>query len=138
MNKRALFVTFVPIPALIYIAYTSAPVAWRPIHCVGAGLLIVGTTFITIARLQLGNSFSVAPRATALVTTGLYARIRNPVYVFGMVLLAGLILYLDRPLLVWVFIPIAAVQVVRARREAKVLEGHFGDEYRAYRARTWF
>jgi protein-S-isoprenylcysteine O-methyltransferase Ste14 len=31
-----------------------------------------------------------------------------------------------------------ALQVVRAGREAKVLEARFGDAYRAYRARTWF
>jgi protein-S-isoprenylcysteine O-methyltransferase Ste14 len=29
-------------------------------------------------------------------------------------------------------------QMARARKEAQVLEANFGDEYRAYRARTWF
>jgi protein-S-isoprenylcysteine O-methyltransferase Ste14 len=33
---------------------------------------------------------------------------------------------------------IAPVQVWRARKEAAVLEAKFGDEYRAYRASTWF
>jgi protein-S-isoprenylcysteine O-methyltransferase Ste14 len=30
------------------------------------------------------------------------------------------------------------MQIVRARKEARVLEEKFGEEYRAYRARTWF
>jgi protein-S-isoprenylcysteine O-methyltransferase Ste14 len=33
---------------------------------------------------------------------------------------------------------LVAIQVVRARQEAKVLEARFGDEYREYREKTWF
>jgi len=29
-------------------------------------------------------------------------------------------------------------QTIRARREARVLEAAFGDEYREYRRKTWF
>jgi protein-S-isoprenylcysteine O-methyltransferase Ste14 len=32
---------------------------------------------------------------------------------------------------------IIPMQIVRARREAAVLEAEFGDEYRRYRAGTW-
>jgi len=37
-------------------------------------------------------------------------------------------------------VPLALVpvQIVRARREAVVLEAKFGDAYREYRKRTWF
>jgi len=73
-----------------------------------------------------------------LVTHGLYARIRNPVYVFGSLLFAGLLLYLGKPWFLFCLLPVMALQVVRAGREAKVLEARFGDAYRAYRARTWF
>jgi len=83
----------------------------------------------------------VAPKATTLVTHGLYARIRNPVYVFGFVFVAGLVIYLGSPWFPWALlalIPVALGQVGRARREARILEATFGDAYRAYRARTWF
>jgi protein-S-isoprenylcysteine O-methyltransferase Ste14 len=30
------------------------------------------------------------------------------------------------------------MQIMRARKESQVLEAKFGDEYRAYRAQTWF
>jgi len=33
---------------------------------------------------------------------------------------------------------IVPMQIVRAWREARVLEERFGDDYRAYLARTWF
>jgi protein-S-isoprenylcysteine O-methyltransferase Ste14 len=34
--------------------------------------------------------------------------------------------------------PIVAMQTLRARREAQVLEAAFGDCYRDYRRKTWF
>jgi protein-S-isoprenylcysteine O-methyltransferase Ste14 len=53
-------------------------------------------------------------------------------------IILGLILVLQRPVL-WVGLAaIVAVQTIRARREARVLEQAFGDSYREYRRQTWF
>jgi hypothetical protein len=38
---------------------------------------------LVLAQIQLGGSFSVRPKAQALVTHGLYSRIRNPISLFG-------------------------------------------------------
>lgn len=80
----------------------------------------------------------VSPRATTLVTHGLYSRIRNPIYVFGLLLIAGLILYLDHPRLLLILLPVIPLQIIRARRESQVLQAHFGDAYRQYKSNTWF
>ena len=127
-----------PIPAVVLLVIVGLPAAWRPIHVLGLAVLAVGLALLTLARWQLGSAFSIVPKATTLVTRGLYARIRNPVYVFGLVMAAGLLLYVDRPWFLLLFVPLAVMQVVRARREAKVLEERFGDAYREYRAGTWF
>jgi protein-S-isoprenylcysteine O-methyltransferase Ste14 len=37
-----------------------------------------------------------------------------------------------------IFLVLIPLQIIRARREAAVLEAKFGDEYREYRKRTWF
>jgi protein-S-isoprenylcysteine O-methyltransferase Ste14 len=101
-------------------------------------LAVVGLIFIGIARYQLGKSFSIKPEAHALVTAGLYSKIRNPIYVFGMVMLTGLVLVLQRPV-GWLVVVAGVIgQSIRARREARVLEAAFGDEYREYRRKTWF
>ena len=138
MRTDARFVMLAPIPAMLVIVVVAWPVAWHAGQAVGLALVVGGLALITLARMQLGDSFSIEPKATALVTRGLYSRIRNPVYVFGLVLFAGLLLYLDRRWLLALLVPLAVVQVVRARREAKVLEERFGDEYRRYKAGTWF
>jgi len=124
--------------AIVALLVTQVPTVWRPIHIFGLALLIPCAVLLVIARIQLGNSFSLMPQATSLVTHGLYSRIRNPVYVFSFLVLAGLILYLDRPWFLAALLPILILQVLRARREALVLEQCFGDAYRQYRAHTWF
>jgi protein-S-isoprenylcysteine O-methyltransferase Ste14 len=55
-----------------------------------------------------------------------------------MVWIVGLILAIGEPWLLLIVLVLAPMQVVRAKREASVLEAKFGDQYRAYQRRTWF
>jgi protein-S-isoprenylcysteine O-methyltransferase Ste14 len=91
-----------------------------------------------VARGQLGAAFSVKPEARHLVATGLYARTRHPIYLFGTGAFLLILLAMQGwpGLVIWaILIPI---QVVRARREERVLAQAYGAEYGAYRASTWF
>ncbi len=111
---------------------------WTWMQTVGICLMIPGFLLWLTAHIQLGTSFSLTPQARKLVTRGLYSKIRNPIYIFSLVFLTGLALLLGRPLLLALGAVIVPIQIVRARREAAVLEEKFGEEYRQYRARTWF
>ncbi len=104
----------------------------------GLALGVVGLAGVIVARYTLGRSFSVTPQARALVTTGIYSRIRNPIYISAEILLIGIAIMLWKLSLLLVFLVVIPMQIWRARREARVLEEKFGDEYRAYRRRTWF
>ena len=104
----------------------------------GLALAVLAFFLWATARVQIGGSFSVAPKAKALVTCGIYSRIRNPIYLFGMLWIAGLILAIGRPWWLLVLLVLGPLQVARARKEARVLEQEFGDQYRAYRRTTWF
>jgi protein-S-isoprenylcysteine O-methyltransferase Ste14 len=114
------------------------PGAWDWQRCIGTALMLVGMAGIALARYQLGRSFSIKPEARQLVTQGIYSKIRNPIYVSGSVLVAGLVLVLHRPGLWLLLIAIVIMQTIRARREAEVLEAAFGEAYREYRRKTWF
>ena len=137
----------IPIPAIIVpliglLLYLLVPGVrdqpWTILRIAGVILAITGYVLFVTARLQLGKSFSVSPQAKELVTHGLYSRIRNPIYISGEIFLAGLVLILWRLDLLIILLVIAPVQIIRARREAAVLEAKFGDAYREYRKRTWF
>jgi protein-S-isoprenylcysteine O-methyltransferase Ste14 len=114
------------------------PPVWTAMQTLGTCLLVLGFVFWTIARFQLGKSFAVTAQAKHLVTHGLYSKIRNPIYVFGSGVLAGAILVMGRPVLLLIFLIIIPMQIWRAQKESAVLEATFGDEYRKYRAGTWF
>ena len=106
-------------------------------HLVGTCITLPALALWTLARVQLGDAFTTRAEARVLVTRGLYARLRNPIYLFGEITSIGLFIYLGwwwALLLSLVTIPL---QVRRARREARVLEDAFGPAYRAYRERTW-
>lgn len=109
-----------------------------PARWIGLVLGLIGLGGVVLARYTLGRSFSVVPKATALVTTGIYSRIRNPIYISGMICVLGMVLLAGRPELLAIFLVIIPMQIIRARREAAVLEAKFGDAYREYRKQTWF
>lgn len=112
--------------------------AWDARHVIGMGVGLLGISLWMTARLQLGSSFSVRPEARALVTRGLYSKFRNPIYFFGGVAYAGLVIAWGRviPLIVF-FLVYPLYQYVRTRKEDAVLERAFGEEYRRYKAQTW-
>jgi protein-S-isoprenylcysteine O-methyltransferase Ste14 len=135
--------TRVWIPALLAVILldmlaTALPVPHDLRFWLGFALVILGFSGVLAARYTLGRSFSIRAKATALVTSGIYSRIRNPIYLSGFIVLAGMILVVRLPILGLVAIILIPVQIFRARNEARVLEARFGDEYRRYRDRTWF
>ena len=100
--------------------------------------MAVGFPLLIVSRLNLGRAFALTPQAKALVTGGVYARVPHPLYAFLDLALLGLIVALRIPWLVAVWLALVAVHACVARREARVLEAAFGDEYRRYRAQTWW
>jgi protein-S-isoprenylcysteine O-methyltransferase Ste14 len=111
---------------------------WTALRIAGAMIALTSMSLIVLARLQLGRSFSVRAKATRLVTTGLYSRIRNPIYTFGCFIFLGLAMFIPAWWLLLALVIVIPMQVVRSRKEAAVLEATFGDEYRRYRQQTWF
>jgi protein-S-isoprenylcysteine O-methyltransferase Ste14 len=122
---------------LILIAHFWGP-PWTVPRIAGVAVVIASFLLLALARVQLGQAFSIQAKATTLVTTGLYSRIRNPIYVFSGLVIAGVILWVNRPWLLLIFAVIIPMQIYRSRKEAKVLEGKFGAAYLEYKRKTWF
>jgi protein-S-isoprenylcysteine O-methyltransferase Ste14 len=90
-----------------------------------------------VSRRQLGKSFAVVPQATALVTTGLYAWIQHPLYLFLDLFLLSVLVVIGSPALFVAWVILVGIQVIQSRREERILAAAFGAEYSAYEARTW-
>jgi protein-S-isoprenylcysteine O-methyltransferase Ste14 len=118
--------------------WTQPPEPWTWMQTVGVCMMIIGFPLWLLAHIQLGSSFSVSAQARKLITTGLYSKIRSPIYVFGLIGVAGGLLMAGYPKFLLIFVVLIPLQIVRTRREARVLEEKFGEEYREYRRRAWF
>lgn len=138
LNRGVILVIVVPLAGIVVLIYEFAHPPWTILRTAGLVLMAPALILLTAARLNLGNSFSVTPQAKELVTRGIYSRIRNPIYVFGTFVIAGLFLFLEQPWLLLLLVPVLILQIIRARAEARVLEERFGEEYRRYKAATWF
>jgi len=112
--------------------------SWTPWQIVGVAITAPALVFFVLARIQLGSAFSVRAKARTLVSSGIYARVRHPIYVFGGLIVAGVVIAAHRPWWLLIFVVLIPLQLFRVRKEEKVLEAKFGDSYREYRRKTWF
>ena len=114
------------------------PGPWNAERWAGLALTMPVARLFFLARFQLGRSFSVTPQARELVTRGVYSKIRHPMYLSSGLMFLCLEIALQLRYLLLLFVILVPVQVIRARRESKVLEEKFGGAYRGYRKKTWF
>ncbi len=137
MKLNLITLAAVVIAGILWATHTSQ-IQFTHAHLAGAAILIPSFILFVISRVQLGSAFSVKAKASSLVTTGIYSRIRNPIYVFGSLMIAGVIVWASRPIFLLIFLVIVPLQIYRARNEERVLQEKFGDAYVEYKQKTWF
>jgi hypothetical protein len=69
------------ITALVFLAFRFWGHPWNAERAAGALLLVPSFILLVVARLQFGAGFHGGPRSGCLITTGLYAKVRHPVYI---------------------------------------------------------
>jgi len=126
------------IVGLSLLGVRAAHLPWTAWRIAGMTIAVPAFVLFVAARIELGRAFSVQARATSLVTTGVYSRIRNPIYVFGALMILGIILWTKMPWLLLLFAVLIPLQVIRSRKEERVLTEKFGAEYLEYKRKTWF
>lgn len=143
----------VPWPPLLFAAAVVAaismnriwPLSWPGLddlaaRVIGLGIGVAGMVLAAWALVVLGRAgTTVRPDrpSSALVTSGPYRRLRNPIYVADVMMLLGLAELTKN---IW-FALLAAVFAILVTRLAIIpeenhLEGRFGDDYIAYKERT--
>jgi protein-S-isoprenylcysteine O-methyltransferase Ste14 len=110
--------------------FHSEAVSW-----IGAFFCLAGLIFVFLSIVSFGRSFRVGidtDRPDKLITTGIFAFSRNPIYVaFGFILLGQFLLFSNWILLVFIF---AALWLIHRQvsREENYLRDHYGEQYSEY------
>lgn len=104
----------------------------------GAALMIVGVALVVLARrafAQHGQPTDPGRATSKLVTTGVFSRSRNPLYLGGVCILAGLALVINLAWMLLLLLPALIIcHYVLIAPEERYLAATFGEEYRAYAA----
>lgn len=119
------------------------PVLWRAIAaavCVVAALLFAPAAVLSFLRARTTIDPVHIARASSLVTTGAYARTRNPMYLGLVLLLTAWTAWLGHPvLLAGPFLFVLWLTRFQIIPEERLLAEKFGAEYARYRrsVRRW-
>jgi protein-S-isoprenylcysteine O-methyltransferase Ste14 len=85
------------------------------------GLMVIGMVGCCLALTSLGRHFGIRPSARGVVTSGLYAHIRHPLYVFEMLVQLGTLLMVLSPLAIALYAAFVLFQYARTAQEERVL-----------------
>jgi protein-S-isoprenylcysteine O-methyltransferase Ste14 len=114
-------------------AFSIAGLPHKYLAVAGGMLLAVGVIWYVVALRAIVRAY----RAERLVTDGMYALCRHPVYAAWVwLILPGLGLLMDSWLLLSAAVVMYVVTKICIRREEASLEAQFGDRYLEYRRRT--
>jgi protein-S-isoprenylcysteine O-methyltransferase Ste14 len=140
----------VPPPALVlliamfmWLTARAAPLHFDvPAHNWIAAVLVslgffTGITGVMTFRQAKTTTDPTKPHASSMVTWGVYALSRNPMYLGGLIMLLGWALFLSSALAP-LFLPLYVLYINRFQiaPEERVLSSLFGQSYAAYRLRV--
>ena len=104
----------------------------------GAALVVAGVALIVMARREFaryGQSTEPGHPTSAIVTSGVFAFSRNPLYLGAVCLVAGIALALNLPWVLALLVPsIIACHYILIAPEERYLAAKFGETYGAYAA----
>jgi protein-S-isoprenylcysteine O-methyltransferase Ste14 len=111
------------------------------IASVGIAMVSLGSILAVMARREFrryGQPTEPGHPTRKIVTTGVFSISRNPLYLGGIGILAGLALALNLPWVIVLLLPaIVACHYILIAPEERYLIGKFGEDYRLYTEKVY-
>jgi protein-S-isoprenylcysteine O-methyltransferase Ste14 len=105
---------------------------------IGAVVAVAGVALAVAARqrfMQIGTNVQPWKPAIHLATSGVYTRLRNPMYLGLILLVLGVAIGFASDWTLLLLVPMALIlHYGVVRREERYLETKFGEDYRRYKA----
>ncbi len=111
------------------------------LQILGCVFYILGYGIYVAGRIELRGYFAEmwapAKLAEGFSQTGIFSRMRHPLYAGSLIFQIGLILIFQTWLGLLLFIPPTIIMVKQTLKEEEWLIKRFGNEYKAYMKKTW-
>lgn len=145
MNQKSRAWFYVAIQFLLIFLLVLSPRMDRPygdlselVGILGVGLILLGSALLLYSFLGLGNSLTALPIPKAhgqLVTTGLYSRVRHPIYFALLVMGLGVILDAGYWPQIIIYLMLFTILRIKADFEESLLSQKY-PEYKKYAQTT--
>jgi protein-S-isoprenylcysteine O-methyltransferase Ste14 len=127
----------VQLGSLLFLAVSGAWLAGSPFGLIVEFFgIVLGIVAIYVAGIGNVNIRPLPREGGRLVTSGPYRYIRHPMYLAQVVAFIPLVVTYYSPLRLAVILALTAALLLKMPYEEKGLVGQFGEDYKAYRART--
>jgi protein-S-isoprenylcysteine O-methyltransferase Ste14 len=138
--KERAFPLFVVIFHLVGSYFIAHYIRFRfniSLYILGLILSIFGAILDCLALWKLRRSFSIMVEVRPLITSGIYNKIRHPLYAGELLHFLGIALVFNNIIVYGMFVFLIILQSLRAKLEEKKLNAHFPD-YLIYMKNTGF
>jgi len=109
------------------------------LYIMGFIICTIGVIFIIAGIITLGEYFTTSIIPKGLVTTGIYSKIRHPMFTGAILVYIGIVVIFQSKigflLVIFILIPFF---IYSAIEEEKILSEKFKDKYTAYKKKTLF
>lgn len=140
MNSYKEPIVWLSVHAILFLIIVFFPTVFACGYCILAGTaLLVSGAIIWLISFKEMKGVKVQITADKLVTSGIYSKIKHPLYFGVRLMFIGFALIFKSLLgLILIIIILVPLHLYRARKEEKELTNKFGDKYLEYKKRTWF
>tara|TARA_Y100000310_G_C20618082_1_gene781753 strand:- start:69 stop:506 length:438 start_codon:yes stop_codon:yes gene_type:complete len=103
----------------------------------GIVIMFIGIIVWIAGKISLGKKFTIQYSPKGLVTSGIYSKVRHPLYLGGFLTYLGLGLYFRSIIgLALILVVVLPLFIYSAVKEENLLIGKYGEKYQRYKKKT--
>ena len=130
--KRPFLVIFSGVSTYLLVTNFSLNISFA----ISSILFLLGFFTWSFGLIELGKNFSIFPKPRILIKTGIYKKVRHPIYLGHIIISFSWIVITQNLFFVIFWIILTLILAIRIGMEEGLLEKKFGNEYRTYKKKT--
>lgn len=133
--KRHQISNLLPLLATII---SSIIIYYSKLSLIGTFITIFGLIIWWISKITLSDAWSSLPEANKIVKSGIYSKIRHPIYLGFTITTIGWFIIIPSIFTFSIILSVSITFYFKIKAEEEILTNKFKEEYKKYKKNTWF